>query len=83
MSMNEQLRKQLNEKSLHDDGHKASEKFQKNADFDAQLEQNNALHAEMVIELNDQIDELKIVADKLRQTIKDMKAQETVYKKDI
>ena len=31
-----------------------------------QIEQNNALHTEMVIELNDQIDELKIEADKLR-----------------
>ena len=37
----------------------------------------------MVIELNDQIDELKIEADKLRQAIKDQKAQEAVYKKDI
>ena len=37
----------------------------------------------MVIELNDQIDELKIEADKLRQNIKELKTQEAAYKKDI
>ena len=48
-----------------------------------QIEQNNALHTEMVIELNDQIDELKIEADKLRSSIKEAKQGEGAYKKEI
>ena len=48
-----------------------------------QIEQNNALHTEMVIELNDQIDELKIESDKLRQGVKDAKSGEAAYKKEI
>lgn len=37
----------------------------------------------MVIELNDQIDELKIEADKLRSSIKEAKQGEGAYKKEI
>ena len=54
LSINEDLKKEAIQRSMHARDSTNSKLF--NSGDQAQIEQNNALHTEMVIELNDQID---------------------------
>ena len=81
MEQNEKLKKEAAE-SEH------QLQLQANADPEAakqskQKAASDSLHAEMVIELNEQIDEVKQECEKLKMSLKLATSQETVHKKEI
>ena len=89
LNSNEQMRKELEEKTdlvksyqLH--GCKTSDLTLSARERNSkQNEASSGIHAEMVIELNDRIDELNSENDKLRKVIRDNKQGEKDTKKEV